>query len=320
MSRGGDGISSMRNPSLHRPAIVVVGSSNTDMVITAPRIPSPGETILGGTFVMAPGGKGANQAVAAARLGAAVTFVARVGTDMFGDQAIAGYQRDGIDTTAIVRDPETPSGIAMIVVDAAGENAIVVASGANMKVTPDDVDRAERAIAEADFLVLQLEVPYETVQHAVELAVCHDTPIILNPAPAHPLDDTLLQQIDYLTPNETEARILTGIDVMDDTSADRAARMLLDRGVRIVILTLGARGAWLATNGGGRLIPAPRVQAVDTTAAGDAFNGGLAIALAQRNDLDEAVRFANHVGALAVTRLGAQPSMPTLDEVERLMR
>lgn len=310
----------MNSSPAYRPSIVVVGSSNTDMVITAPRIPSPGETILGGTFLIAPGGKGANQAVAAGRLGAAVTFVARVGTDMFGDEALANYRRDGLDTTYIVRDPEAPSGVAMIVVDATGENAIVVASGANMRLTPADIDRAERVIAESTLLLLQLEVPYETVQYTVDLAVCHDTPIILNPAPARPLDDALLQQIDYLTPNETEARILTGINVVDDASADRAARMLLDRGVRIVILTLGSRGAWLATNGRGQLIPTARVQAVDTTAAGDAFNGGLAVALARGYELDEAVRFANHVGALAVTRLGAQPSMPTLDEVEQLMK
>ncbi|MBI4552474.1 MAG: ribokinase [Candidatus Latescibacteria bacterium] len=309
----------MSSPSPDRPSIVVVGSANTDMVITAPRIPSPGETILGTSFVMAPGGKGANQAVAAARLGAAVTFVARVGTDLFGSEAIAGYQRDGIDTAFIVRDPDAPSGIAMIVVDAHGENAIVVASGANMRLTPADVDRAEHAIAEADLLILQLEVPDETVRHAVELATAHRIPVILNPAPAHPLDDALLQQVEYLTPNETEARILTGIDVVDDASADRAARTLLGRGVRTVVLTLGARGAWLATDGGGRLIPTARVQAVDTTAAGDAFNGGLAVALAVRHTLDEAVRFANHVGALAVTKLGAQPSMPTRDEVDAFM-
>lgn len=301
------------------PSITVVGSSNTDMVITAPRIPSPGETILGGSFVVAPGGKGANQAVAAARLGGAVTFVTRIGKDMFGDVALTHYQGDHIDTTWIVRDEDTPSGIAMIMVAAGGENAIAVASGANMRLTPDDVDRAAAAISTADAMILQLEVPYETVQHAATLAARYNVPVILNPAPARELDDTLLKHIDYLTPNESEARILTGIEVVDDVSAAQAAQALLARGVGTVILTLGAGGAWWATRDGSGLIPAPQVEAVDTTAAGDAFNGGLAVALAKGSGLSEAILFANHVGALAVTRLGAQPSLPTRGEVEGLM-
>lgn len=301
------------------PSIIVIGSSNTDMVITAPRIPSPGETILGGSFIMAPGGKGANQAVAAARLGAAVTFVARVGADLFGDEALEHYEKDGVDATHIVRDADTPSGIAMIVVDAEGENAIAVASGANMRLTMEDVDRAAGAIASADMILLQLEIPYETNCYVADLAARHGVPVILNPAPAHPLDDAFLRQIRYLTPNETEASLLTGIEVVDDASSDQAAQALLAHGVGAVVLTLGERGAWWATPDGSGLIPTAQVKAVDTTAAGDAFNGGLAVALARGMDLPEAIRFANHVGALAVTRLGAQPSLPTLAEVEAVM-
>jgi ribokinase len=297
------------------PSIVVVGSSNTDMVITGPRIPGPGETVLGGSFVVAPGGKGANQAVAAARLGARVTFVARIGTDMFGEEALAHYENDGIDTAYVVRDPDAPSGIAMIMVDAGGENAIAVASGANMRLTPGDVDRAKAAIMAADVVVLQLEVPYETVQHTASLAAGAGVPVVLNPAPARPLDEALLRHVAYLTPNESEAALLTGIAVVDDATADRAAGALLAAGAGTVVITLGARGAWWKNRDESGRIPAPRVQAVDTTAAGDAFNGGLAVAVARGMVLHEAIRFANTVGALAVTKLGAQPSLPTLDQV-----
>ncbi len=301
------------------PSIIVIGSSNTDMVVTSSRIPVPGETILGGSFAVMPGGKGANQAVAAARLGADVTFVTRIGTDIFGDEAYNHYKNDQIDTSHIVRDEETPSGIAMIMVDAEGENAIAVASGANMKLAIEDVDRAEQAIADADIMILQLEVSYESVQHAAALAAKHSVPVILNPAPARDMDDALLQHVDYLTPNETEARILTGVDVTDNASADRAARVLLSRGVSTVILTLGAKGAWWATPDSSGSVTTATVHPVDTTAAGDAFNGGLAVALARGLPLVRAIRYANHAGAVSVTRPGAQPSLPTEREVEGIM-
>ena len=300
-------------------SIVVVGSSNTDMVITAPRIPAPGETILGGSFMVVPGGKGANQAVAAARLGAAVTFVARIGTDLFGDEALNQYAEDGINTQYIVRDCKAPSGIAMIMVDEKGENAISVASGANMHLTPADVDCAAPVITTADVVLLQLEVPYETVQHTAAKAGRAGVPVILDPAPARKLGTELLQHVDYLTPNEVEAELLTGIQVIDDTTADQAAHSLLDAGVGTVIITLGPRGAWWATENDSGLIPAEKVTAVDTTAAGDAFNGGLAVAIAEQWTLEKAIRFAGCTGALSVTELGAQSSLPVKAAVEALL-
>lgn len=301
---------------MNHPAIVVVGSSNTDMVITAPRIPSRGETILGGAFVEAAGGKGANQAVAAARLGANVTFVARLGADTLGAAAITHYQREGIDTSYIVQDEDARSGVAVIIVDASGENAIAVASGANMRLAPEDVERAAAAIRRADLVMLQLEIPYESIQYTVNMAADAGVPILLNPAPARPLDAGLLRKVRYLTPNKVEAEALTGLRVSDDTTADRAARALLALGVETVIVTRGAEGVSWANEAGCGHVASPRVQAVDTTAAGDAFNGGLAVAVARGMRLPEALRFACQVGALAVTRLGAQPSLPTLHDVE----
>lgn len=299
-----------------KPAVVVVGSSNTDMVVTAPRIPAPGETILGGAFIEAAGGKGANQAVAAARLGAKVTFVARVGTDALGTAAIAHYQSEGIDTSYIVQDEGARSGVALIIVDANGENAIAVASGANMRLTPEDVARAAGVIRGADVVMLQLEIPYETIQYTVNLAADAGIPILLNPAPARSLDAALLRKIKYLTPNESEAEGLTGLLVTDDSTANQAAQALRALGVETVLLTRGADGVSWAKEGGCGHVAAPRVQAVDTTAAGDAFNGGLAVALARGMELSEALQFACQVGALAVTRLGAQPSLPTLQDVQ----
>jgi len=304
------------------PRIVVVGSSNTDMVVKGQRLPGPGETVTGGTFVMAPGGKGANQAVAAARLGAEVSLVARVGQDMFGDQAVEGYRKEGILTDLIVRDPQNHTGVALILVDRRGENLISVASGANHDLRPQDVQRATDRIKAADVVLLQLEIPMETVQFAARLAAEAGVKVILDPAPAPdvPLEDRLLRSVTCLTPNESEAERLTGICVRDEDSARAAAEKLLQSGARRVIVTLGAKGALLA----GReetvetvMIPGYPVQALDSTAAGDAFNGGLGAALARGLSWEEAVREANLVGALSVTRLGAQPSLPTADEVRR---
>jgi len=299
------------------PRIVVVGSSNTDMVVKAQRIPALGETVTGGQFIMAAGGKGANQAVAAARLGAEVTFVAKLGQDMFGEQAVENYKKEGIVTDLILRDPENHTGVALIMVDEQGENLIAVASGANHALTPEDIEQAGERIRSANVVMLQLEIPIETVRFTVQLAADAGVPVILDPAPAAPLEDVLLKQVTYLTPNESEAEGLTGIQVQDEASARRAAEKLLDGGARHVIITMGAKGALVASPREAVLIPGYAVDARDSTAAGDAFNGGLAAALARGLALQEAVRQANLVGALSVTRIGAQPSLPTEAELRQ---
>ena len=304
---------------MNRP-IVVIGSSNTDMIIKLERIPRPGETILGGEFVTAPGGKGANQAVGAARAGGNVTFVARVGRDMFGDQAIAGFARDGICVDYVRRDPKAPSGVALIFVAMDGENSIAVASGANANLAPTDIRRAKTAIAGASALVMQLETPLATVTAAAQVAAQAGVRVILNPAPARLLPDALLRLIWILTPNETEAELLTGIKVDTADAAGNAADRLRAKGVGTVILTLGAHGAFIATDALQELVPGFKVKAVDTTAAGDIFNGALAVALAEAQPLRQAVRFANAAAALSVTRLGAQPSAPRRAEIDRLLR
>ncbi len=299
--------------------IVVVGSSNTDMIIKVDRLPKPGETVLGGEFSTAPGGKGANQAVAAARAGGRVAFVARVGDDVFGRQAVEGFIADGIETRHILQDADAPSGVALIFVDERGENTIAVASGANARLTPDDIMSARDAIAAADLLVTQLETPLDTVRAAVDLAARHGVHVVLNPAPARPLGKDLLQHVTVLTPNETEAEALTGIEISDESAALTAAETLSGIGVGATVITLGSRGAFVFDSGHGELVPGFEVEAVDTTAAGDVFNGALAVALAEGLPLLEAVRFANAAGALAVTRLGAQPSAPTREEIHRML-
>jgi len=301
------------------PRIVVVGSVNADMVVKSRRLPAPGETVIGGQFVMVPGGKGANQAVAARRLGAEVTLVAKVGQDPLGDEAVDNYRREGILTDLIYRDPVAATGVALILVDAAGENLISVASGANAALTPADVDRAADRIRAADAVLVQLEIPLETVIHTARLAAADGVSVILDPAPAAPLPDGLLADTTYLTPNEHEAECLTGIAVVDESTARRAATQLLAAGARHVIITLGAKGAWLASADGQRLIASHPVAAVDTTAAGDAFNGGLAWALGRGLPIELAVAQACAVGALSATRLGAQPSLPTADQLEHFL-
>ena len=301
-------------------SIVVVGSSNTDMIIRVPRIPQAGETLLGGEFLTAAGGKGANQAVGAARAGGKVTLIARVGRDQFGDQAIAGLRRDGIDVSCVFRDTRAASGVALIFVAEDGENSIAVAGGANAKLSPADVKKAARVIRSAALLMAQLETPLATVIAAAEAAVKAGVPVILNPAPARPLPNSLLKLISILTPNETEAELLTGIEVTDEAAAAKACARLRSRGVRTVILTLGPRGAFLAEANRQQLVPGFKVKAVDSTAAGDIFNGALSVALAEGKTLLDAVRFANAAGALSVTLLGAQPSAPTRADVEKFLR
>ena len=306
---------------MKRPKIVVVGSSNTDMVVKADRIPAPGETVLGGAFVMVAGGKGANQAVAAARLGAEVSLVARLGADTLGDQAIAGYRNDGILTDLVVRDPDRPTGVALILVDAKGENSITVALGANEALLPDDVDRAADRIRAADAVVMQLEVPLAAVERAAAIAAAAGVPVILDPAPAPDggLPASPLRNVTCLKPNESEAERLTGIPVVDTASAERAALVLRGLGPRIVIITLGSQGAVIVDDAGARHVPAYWVTAVDTTAAGDAFTGALAVALASGVALPEAVRQAAAAGAFAATRMGAQPSLPTRADLDAFL-
>ena len=305
-------------PSARR--IVVVGSSNTDLIIKLDRLPRPGETLLGGAFLTAAGGKGANQAVGAARAGGEVTFIARIGPDSFGAQAVAGWVKDGINVDHVARDDTRPSGVAFIFVARRGENMIAVASGANGRLSPGQVKAAGPLFRGARVLLLQLETPLATVSAAAGLAAAAGARVILNPAPARPLPDRLLRRVAILTPNETEAELLTGIKVDSDAAAGRAADRLRARGVQTVIITLGAHGAFVVGGGCRQRVPGFRVKALDTTAAGDIFNGALAVALAEDQPLLGAVRFANAAAALSVTRLGAQPSAPTRAEIERFLR
>ena len=301
------------------PRLVVLGSSNTDMIVQVPRMPRAGETVLGGRFSTSPGGKGANQAVAAARVGGAVAFIARVGHDAFGLQAIEGYRAEGIDVTHVSRDPAVPTGVAFIVVDEQGENAIAVASGANLALTERDVRELSGVLSDASLLLLQLEVPLPAVRAAAAITAAAGRTVILNPAPAQSLDDDLLRHVTYLTPNETELEMLTGIPATDEGSLREASRLLHARGVRTVITTLGSRGAFVSAPGLTRLIEGFPVAVVDTTAAGDVFNGAFAVALLEQRSLPDAVRFANAAGALSVTKLGAQPSAPRRAEVDALL-
>ena len=304
---------------MSKTTIIVVGSSNTDMIIQLDRLPRPGETILGGEFTSAAGGKGANQAVGAARAGGQVTFIARVGQDMFGDQAVAGFIKEGIDTDHVLRDKSRPSGVALIFVAKDGENSIAVAGGANGELSPTDVGKAKNLFASAGMLVMQLETPLATVQAAADLAARAGVRVILNPAPARTLPDKLLKKVSIITPNETEAELLTGIKVDSEAAASKAADKLLTRGVKTVIITLGSRGAFVAGEGVRKLVPGFKVKAVDTTAAGDVFNGALAVALGEGRPVIEAVRFANAAAAISVTRPGAQPSAPARKEIELLL-
>ena len=299
--------------------MVVVGSSNTDMILRVHHVPRPGETLLGGEFSTAPGGKGANQAVAAARAGGHVAFVARLGRDLFGDAALAGFEREGMVLSHVSRDVGRPSGVALIFVGADGENSIGVAGGANQGLSGQEVRRARGLISKARVLLLQLETPLDTVEAAARIGRESGVTVILNPAPACPLPDSLLSQVTMLTPNETEASLLSGLAVTDALSAEKAARVLLKRGVGTVLITLGAKGALVASAEGSQLIPGFKVKAVDTTAAGDVFNGALAVRLSEGRGLAESVRFAHAAAAISVTRHGAQPSIPTRREINALL-
>lgn len=302
--------------STKQPSVLVVGSFMMDLVVRTKRMPKEGETVVGEEFGRAPGGKGANQAVAAARLGANVTMVGRVGNDLFGKDQIESLNASGVDTRYIIMDDEAPTGVGSITLDSSGNNRIIIVPGANMRVTPADVDKARPAFEAADIVLLQLEIPDEANQRALEIARQLGKPVIFNPAPAHSLDDSVLRMATVLTPNETETEILTGMPASTPEEAEKAARSLLARGVENVVLTLGDKGALLVREDQKQAVPARKVNVVDTTAAGDAFNGALAVAIARGDGWSDALAFANAVAALAVTKFGAQPSMPTKAEVE----
>ncbi len=299
--------------------IVVVGSSNTDMVVTCPHIPRPGETVIGGDLAMVAGGKGANQAVAAARLGASVTFVACLGHDPFGDAAEDAFRKESIDTRYLVRDGSAPSGVALICVEESGENAIAVAPGANSHLVPQHVLRARAAFEQADLVLLQLEISLETVAATVELASETGTQVILNPAPARALPAELLSSVGLITPNRTEVATLCGLPAEKEMSPSRLSEGLQSLGCTRAVVTLGAQGCLIVDKQTLLEIPAFRVDPVDTTAAGDAFNGALAVAIAEGQSLETAAVFASAAAAISVTRLGAQPSMPARAQVEELL-
>lgn len=285
------------------------------MVIKTRKLPVPGETILGGTFLMNPGGKGANQAVAAARLGGKVTFITKRGNDLFGNQAVGLLMREGIDTQYIVKDIELPSGVALITVDSAGENSIVVAPGSNANLLQEDIPAVIFETCKFEILLLQLEIPITTVESSAVKASEHGIKVILNPAPACKLSDNLLKHTWLLTPNETEAEIISGIAITDIPSAGRAAGLIQEQGVKNVIITMGETGAFVKSHDYTGLIHGIKVNPVDTTAAGDVFNGALAVAVSEGKNIMDAVIFANKAASISVTRMGAQASAPYRNEI-----
>lgn len=294
---------------MQKKKIIVVGSSNTDMVVKSSRLPLPGETIMGSEFLMNAGGKGANQAVAAARLGGDVTLVAKVGADIFGEQSIAGFKNEGIHTDYVFVDEAKPSGTALIMVNQEGENCIVVAPGANASLLPADIEKSG-IIKEAEVILMQLEIPLETIVAVVRIAKEHQQKVIINPAPAQSLDDRLLEGVYLITPNETEAELLTGIAVQDVDTASKAADYFLDKGVQQVVITMGRHGAFFKNAGMEFMTEAPVVDAMDTTAAGDTFNGALTVAITEGMNWKQAIQFAVKAASISVTRMGAQASVP----------
>jgi ribokinase len=295
--------------------IFVIGSTNTDMVVKTDQFPLPGETKLGGSFFMNAGGKGANQAVAAARLGARVTLVTKLGNDIFGKESLAGFKKENINIQHISVTEEEPSGTALIIVNREGENCIVVAPGANARLLPADIEKVKN-LGEADIILMQLEIPMETIRHVAGIAKAGHQKLIINPAPAQKLEDELLEGLFLITPNETEAQMLTGIQVVDEKTAGAAADIFLNRGVQHVVITLGSQGVYFQDRNIRLKIPAPRVKAVDTTAAGDVFSGALAVALTEDMNWENALQFAVQAASLSVTRMGAQSAVPYRTELK----
>ncbi len=299
--------------------LVVLGSVNADHVLQVPSFPRPGETVQGVNYQVIPGGKGANQAVAAARLNADVEFIASVGDDDFGLNMRDSFQREGIDVSSVMLELNCPTGIAMIQVSECGENIICLSAEANSKLTAQALEPHLDKIRHAECLLVQLETPLDGIEKAALVAAEHGTKVILNPAPARKLPDSLLAVVDVITPNETEVEVLTGIAVTDDHSAQCAANKLHDKGIEIVLITLGSKGVWVSQKEQSELIPGFNVDAIDTTAAGDTFNGALATGLLEGMSLTSAIQFANAAAAISVTRFGAQTSIPTRSEIETLV-
>ena len=300
--------------------IIVFGSLNMDLVVKAERAPEAGETLSGHFFQTIPGGKGANQAAAVAKLGGDVAMVGRVGQDDFGVRLTSALRDVGVDASAVKIDPTHSTGIAMITVDDAGENRILVVAGSNGQVSTADVDALRPALAHAKALVLQMEIPFETIKYALDVAAELDLVTFLNLAPAYPILDEMLRKIDYLILNESEANLLTNISVTDPDSAKAACSALFTRGADTIIVTLGAKGALLATTDEFTFLPAYQANVVDTTAAGDAFAAGFVVSLLETQDLAQSVQYANAVGALTVTKLGAQVSLPSKEDVENFLK
>lgn len=296
--------------------ILVIGSSNTDMTVKTKALPKPGETVLGGIFTMGAGGKGANQAVAARRLGGEVKFICKVGRDIFGDNAIAHYQQEGLDTGGILRS-ELPSGVALISVDEHAENCIVVASGANNDLTEADIEAVAGDLRSCGILLLQLEIPVPSVVKAARIAHEAGATVVLNPAPACPLPDGLFRYVDLFIPNETELSTFSGLPVSDEASASKAAAAMQAKGVGKLIVTMGSKGSLICEGGEPVFVPARKVKAVDTTAAGDTFCGALCVALSEGRGLKEAAEFATAASALTVQKMGAQDSIPYRNDINQ---
>ncbi|OLN21559.1 ribokinase [Domibacillus antri] len=300
--------------------VVVIGSYVADLMSRAPHLPKPGETVLGGPFQMGPGGKGGNQAAAAARSGSNVTFVTKVGNDLFGKNAIEHFEKEQFNTQFVKVADDEATGAALIAVDNHGENHIVIAPGACGTMTSEDVLEADGAIKDGDIVVLQLEISLSAVKTAMERAVIHNVPVLLNPAPYQEFPRELLRHVTYATPNEMEASELTGSDVTDEESAQKAANTLHELGVKIVIITLGRKGVFLSEGvSSGKIVPAFQVDAVDTTGAGDAFNGGFAHAISSGQSLEDAVQFGQAAAALSVMKAGTALSMPQADEIKTFL-
>ncbi len=299
--------------------LVVLGSINADHILNLESFPTPGETVTGHHYQVAFGGKGANQAVAAGRSGADIAFIACTGDDDIGDRVRRQLESDRIDVAPVRAVKDQPTGVALIFVNAEGENVIGIHAGANAALSVEQVEVEKTRIAGAQALLMQLESPLESVLAAAKIAHQHQTTVVLNPAPARDLSDELLSLVNIITPNETEAEKLTGIRVEDDDDAAKAARALHDKGIGIVMITLGSRGVWVSYEGQGRRIPGFNVQAIDTIAAGDTFNGAFVTALLEGTALEEAIRFAHAAAAIAVTRKGAQPSVPWREEIDEFL-